>query len=534
MMIYCLENEFISQAVRYTMEFVLNSSGFFFKWMPKPVPDIRNTIHITYGDSSGIQADKPAIILPRIYPLETLHEQELEWNEMSIDGIKIPVLGLFQPPATPNTAINFDLIASIYFHLVRIEELKYKHPDEIDATVNQALLYKYNKYQTPVVDIIINWFGKNIENMLTNTKQPIIKKAAFPNGEQFGLALTHDIDITRVINPIKRSLLLFIHQLHLPGHTKYQEIQKSERKTWALDDLLDFYKRINWRATFNLISRLNEGSSFRYNINSRKFQKLFKRLNTEGHEIGFHPSRYAFNHPGRYKKELNKLKRISKVKIYGLRHHYLRCLFPQIWRVVQSLNLNYDSSLAYRRICGFRAGTTRAFSCFDHFNQSELNCLEFSTSFFEESLPNEGRDLPKTLDTISSLFKTVRRYQGVLTVLWHPSNMYQSDHFHEIWNRIVQIIEQENAFIGPLMEHLKWQDQRNQIRLTEMRQQGQEYRFNLSLHSNTEGFTLKIPGKIGQTRVENARSQFDKERGLLIIKPDSDKQTVSIQLNYLQ
>ncbi len=63
MMIYCLENEFTSPAVRYTIEFVLNSLGFFFKWIPKPVPDIHNTIHITYGDSPGIQPDEPAIIL---------------------------------------------------------------------------------------------------------------------------------------------------------------------------------------------------------------------------------------------------------------------------------------------------------------------------------------------------------------------------------------------------------------------------------------------------------------------------------------
>jgi len=299
-------------------------------------------------------------------------EQELEWNEILIDGIKIPVLGLFQPNTASYTAINFDLVASIYFHLVRIEELKYKRPDEIDDTVNQTLLYKYNRFHVPVVDIIINWFGKIIENILTSIEQPIIKKATFPNGEHFGLALTHDVDITRAINPIKRSLLSYFHRFHLLDHIKYKEIQESEENTWALDDLLDLYKSLNWPATFNFIARLTEGRSYRYNIASRKFKKLFKRLKTEGHEIGFHPSRDAFDHPRRYKKELNKLKRIGKDKIYGLRHHYLRCLFPQIWRVVQSLNLKYDCSLAYRRVTGFRAGTTKTFICFDHINQSEL------------------------------------------------------------------------------------------------------------------------------------------------------------------
>jgi hypothetical protein len=533
-MIYCLENENTSEVVRYTLEFVLNSLGYFYNWIANPISDNQDKIHISYGESSEIRSAAHTIILPKIYPLKTLHEQKLDWNEISIDGIKIPVLGLFKTKSRPNSAINFDLIASTYFHLVRMDELKYTHPDEIDATINQALLYKYNKYQTPVVDIIINWFGKNIENIHINNDRPIIKKAAFPNGEKFGVALTHDIDLTRAINPIKKRFLSFINRLQLPSWVKYERILELDRKIWALDDLLDDYKRMNLQATFNFIPRLNEGRSYRYNINSRKFKKLFKRLKIEGHEIGFHPSRYAFNHPGRYKRELKKLKRISKEQIYGLRQHYLRCLYPQIWRVVNSLNLNYDSSLAYRRMPGFRAGTTRTFSCFDHINQMKLNCLEFSTPFFEESLPNMGRDPEKARETISSIIESVNINHGILTVLWHPNNMYQSDQFQEIWEWLISKLGGEEVYLKPLSGHFKWQLQRQQITMTDIQIDHERINFAVNIPKNIDRFALHIPEVHGPIQTKKADYKIDVEKGILLIQPERDAQTIEIQIETVE
>ena len=530
MIISCLENEYTSRAVCYTLDFILNSLGFFYKWTPDPIPDNQNELRIVYGDLAEYQPAGHTIILPKIYPLEKLHELELDWNEITLNGSKIPVLGLFQTSSSHKTVINFDLIASIYFHLVRIEELNCNYPDEIDEIVDQAILYKYKRFNTPVVDIITNWFGQNVEEALTSINQPVIKKGAFPHGEQFGLALTHDIDLTRTIDPLKKSILTFFHRLHLFDHQKFLKIQESEKNIWGLDDLLDLYKQLNWQATFNFISRLTEGSSYRYNIMSRKFRKLFKRLKAEGHEIGFHPSRDSFNHPGRYKREFKKLKWVVKDNIYGLRHHYLRCLFPQIWTVVQSLNLKYDSSLAYRRIAGFRAGTTRIFPCFDHLNQTKMACSEFSTPFFEESLPDKGREFEKSYDTISSIIRTVSVNKGILTVLWHPNNMYQQGHFRKLWEALISLLRNEETFLSPLKDHFKWQCQRQQIYMKDFKTDNKIIRFDLRLPENIDSFTLHLPDVASPVHIKNGLYKREKEKGIIIIQPEPDAQIISIQL----
>ena len=529
MIISCLENEYTSRAVCYTLDFILNCLGFFYEWIRDPIPDNQNKCRIVYGDLAAYQPAEHTLILPKIYPLEELHKLEPDWKEITLNGNKIPVLGLFQTSSSPKTVINFDLIATIYLHLVRIEELGCKHPDEIDEIVNQAILYKYGRFKIPVVDIIINWFGKKIEEMLTGINQTIIKKGAFPHGEQFGLALTHDIDLTRTINPLKRSIFTFFHRLHFFNHQKFLKIQESEKNIWGLDDLLDLYKEWNWQATFNFIPRLTEGSNYRYNIMSRKFRKLFRRLKSEGHEIGFHPSRDAFNHPGRYKREFKKLRWIVKDNIYGLRHHYLRCLFPQIWTVVQSLNLKYDCSLAYRRIAGFRAGTTRVFSCFDHLNQREIACSEFSTPFFEESLPDKGREFEKSFDAISSIIRTISFNQGVLTVLWHPNNMYQQGQFRKLWEALISLLRNEETFLAPLRDHLKWQRQRQQIYMKDFQTDHKIIQFRLHIPENVDSFTLHLSDVTGPVQIKNGLYKIEKEKGIMIIQPEADAQIISIQ-----
>jgi hypothetical protein len=529
-MIYCLENENTSEAVRYTLEFALNSLGYFYKWISDPIPDNQGIVHVSYGEPAESRPEVPSIILPRIFSLNTLSEQKLEWSEILLDGIKIPVLGLIKSNSTSDSTIDFDLIASTYYHLVRMEELKYSHPDEIDASVDQTILYKYNKYQTPVVDIIINWFGKNIERMHIDNIRPIIKKAAFPNGEMFGVSLTHDVDLTRAINPVKKRFLSLLAKLSLPIREEYQGILQLDRKMWALDELLDDYKHKNWQATFNFIPRLNEGKSYRYNIKSQKFKKLFKRLKKEGHEIGFHPSRYAFDHPRRYKRELMKLERISNEKIYGLRHHYLRCLFPQIWRVVNSLNLTYDSSLAYRRMPGFRAGTTRIFSCFDHVNQVDLYCKEFSTAFFEESLPNMGKDANTAIDTISNIIKSVKLNQGILCVLWHPNNIYQSDQFQKIWEWLITNLRSEKIYLKTLRGQLNWQLQRLQITMDDIQVDREKVKLVLDIPENISSFALHIPEVQGSINVTKAKFKLDEEKWILLIQPEQNVKTIEIDM----
>jgi peptidoglycan/xylan/chitin deacetylase (PgdA/CDA1 family) len=155
-----------------------------------------------------------------------------------------------------------------------------------------------------------------------------------------------------------------------------------DRKIWAFDRLTAFYRKRKLNASFFFIARYMEGRHFRYRIRSRAFRKLLHLLHHEGHEIGLHPSRFAFEHPARYPREKARLEHTLGSPVTGMRQHYLRCLFPQIWETAHAMGLLYDTSLGYRRYHGFRAGTSHPFPTFDHRSGTMLNTYAFPLNFF--------------------------------------------------------------------------------------------------------------------------------------------------------
>ena len=137
-------------------------------------------------------------------------------------------------------------------------------------------------------------------------------------------------------------------------------IDQAEKRLWIFDKLALDYQQRNIKATFFFLAKRLENRSYRYNIGTKKYRRLLYDLHNQKHEVALHSSRFAFNKKGRYLKEKRVLEKMLQKAVVGLRQHYIRCLFPEVWRMASKSHLLYDSSLIYRRMSGFRAGTSRA------------------------------------------------------------------------------------------------------------------------------------------------------------------------------
>ena len=450
MQIYCTENEYITPAVRYTIDFLLNRAGFFFRWEKEETLQENSGIVLSYGKKTRF-ARKPSIHLPRIYDLAKLSGEEPEWHEFTINDTTLPVLGLSKSSAEP---VPFDLTATVFFFISRLEEKDFRRPDDADSRYKNSLLYRYGQFQQPLTDILSFWLAEKIIKLFRESGLPYLLKSDFPGGKQMGLALTHDVDITRVYHPLHR------HFLQWKSPRKKQDILRAEEEIWAFDRLLPFYREKGWTATFNFLARPWENTHYRYNLKSPRFRQLLKRLQEEGHEIGLHPSRYAFEHPQRYVKERRRLETAAGQTIWGMRQHYLRALFPTLWKQVEHIGLKYDATLAYRRQSGFRAGVCAPFNCFDFRENRALDCMEFPTAFFESSLPENVGNEAREIEAIEHFFAITQKYRGLLTVLWHPSNMYHHPQRSRLWNEIIKRIEIYHPYLVTLKQHYNWQKAR--------------------------------------------------------------------------
>ncbi|MCD4691951.1 MAG: hypothetical protein K8R79_03460 [Calditrichales bacterium] len=534
MKLYCYKNEFITPAVQYTIDFILNSLGYFYDWITDIETIPENSVLIVYAPVPRPFKFKGSVIhIPQNIILENIDKTDLTWQELEINNEAVPVIGKSSNIPTEDYKnyhlLQLDLPANIYFHLARIEELSFTHPDQVDAAVTKSILYKYDKFKLPVVDILSNWFSGIIDNIFKETNQLIIKKAAYPNGEEFGIALTHDVDMTRAYHPLKKFFIKFCISLGLYKNKTCQALDTEDQNTWGFDRLLNFYKQKNWRATFFFIPKYMEDAHFRYNIKNKKFKELFTQLKIDNHEIAFHPSRYSFDRPKRYLKEKKKLEKTANITIHGLRQHYLRCLFPQIWTIARKLNLKYDAGLIYRKFSGFRAGAAHPFNCFDHRNNAELNITEFPTAFFENTLPGEGKNIEQSLTVVNKIISQVKKYHGLLTALWHQNNLYQPESYPCFWDYFLKLIEKENVFLAALSEQLDWQNKRKQIQVDEITYLKTGLTFELSFPSNLNRFSLLFPSNNFEIELEDSKVNYCFNNNLLILKNNERISRITIK-----
>jgi hypothetical protein len=490
MLVSCLLNDKIGTAARYTLEFVLNNRGVFFNWINQPES---GRLVIIYGNEIKLEQSNTCYLhIPCRFDLASLHHTNLSWQEIKIEQTAVPVIGL----QASEQEIPFDLLATVYYHLTRIGEKSYINPDDVNKDISSQLLYRYGRFKLPVVDMLCCWF----DDIIGKKQVPLLKKALFPSGQVCGVAVTHDIDRIYATHPVKKWLLKKINGLTSFGSIKNEMLDQADQRLWIFDRLLADYQELGIRATLFFLARKMENRSYRYDIRTKKFRMLFQSLVQKKYEIALHASRYAFSRRKRYLRERRRLNKALGNKITGVRQHYLRCLFPELWRIAANMGLLYDSSMTYRRISGFRAGTGHPFYCYDYNRGNLLPVIECPAIFFENTLPNEGNDLEKSIAEISSLMAQVKKYQGVMVALWHQDNLYENKPYPQIWSKFLELIDHDTMYLDTVQGQIEWYDLRAKIKIKHIQQDEKGWRIRLDLPENITKFTLMLPE--GTVRVD--------------------------------
>ncbi len=493
MWIQLVKSPAIGAAERHTIENMLDRLGYFYQWRDET--QLNASVLTLLYHSQFKPLTEAIFYIPQYKRLSALSADEL-WHETDFEGKTLPVLGrrsLQLPRNHSASGFEFDLIANVYYHLFRVEEKAVNHPDEMDREISDSVLYKYGQFTIPVVDYFYRWFQKRLEESAQKNNRILVRKAVYPSGEPFGIALTHDVDFIRAYHPLKKFLKKLTASLS-QNRNASRSIEEKDKAYWAFHRILPFYEERNIRATFFFLARYSENGHFRYRIRSGRLRRLFRQLKETGHEIGLHPSRYAFEHPRRYFREKRKLQNVTDCPIAGMRHHYLRGTFPQIWRIAQSLQLSYDATMVYRDFSGFRAGVSHPYPTFDHETQESYDVYECPTLFFEHTLPQKGTDRDGAVNVLGQILEEVKAAGGLMNVLWHSGAMFRPP-FAETWNALLETLRKQSAFWAPLQEQVQWLRQRKSISLLHLQQDGRRSHLTLHLPSHPERLALDACGR---------------------------------------
>jgi peptidoglycan/xylan/chitin deacetylase (PgdA/CDA1 family) len=323
---------------------------------------------------------------------------------------------------------NIDLIASSFFMLTRYEEVVNNDPTIFDAherfPATASIAYQENFLHRPVVNEYFEILWNCIKELVLQ-----FEKKSLWGDKDFALCLTHDIDVVQKYKPLSEALTiggLLLKQHSLKKATArfvdniLVALQKRNDPFDTFDMILQLEQRHNATSTFFFMTEPDFSGG--YCLDDPKVKKALAKISAAGAETGLHAGYYSYNNQEIINRQKETLAEVLKQNDFGCRQHYLRWRSPDTWRLQEGCGLTYDTTLCFADHEGFRAGICHPFQPFDLHENRAINIWEIPLTIMDGSLSSYRKLSPKEgLTTIESYMNTVKKYQGVMVLLWHNS-----------------------------------------------------------------------------------------------------------------
>ncbi|POY35789.1 hypothetical protein C3K47_13605 [Solitalea longa] len=333
---------------------------------------------------------------------------------------------------------DIDIFGSIFFCLTLYEEVGSDHRDEFGRfPFHASILVKEKIKHRPIV----NEYLEILFRLLQVLSSEINRKE-----RSYRLNITHDVDKPRAHDfPFKTFLKDCAKDviMHRSGTLLMKRVQsrfikeddyhKNKDPFNTFKFLMDVSDRLGLISEFNFIVIDGKGSvDGAYDIESKFIKQVMKNIHHRGHLLGFHPSFYTFCDVEKTQQEFHKFIKVCKElgiqqEQYGGRQHYLRWKNPDSWRIWDQIGADFDSSVGWKSISGFRSGTCFEYPVFDLISRKQLKLRERSLHVMEISQEecSSEEDFRKHVIELS---KACKHYQGELVLLFHNDRVLSPKH----------------------------------------------------------------------------------------------------------
>jgi len=332
---------------------------------------------------------------------------------------------------TPNGQefwLPIDIFGACFFMLTRYEELVKTDRDEHNRFPPKAMLAHQEGFiERPIVNeyIEILWSG------LKRVWPSLIRKK-----REYRLLLSHDVDdilsvvgkpLKQVIRRIGGDLIVRRDLIMVLRNMQAAWLGCAEKDPFnTFDFIMDLSEKNGVSSTFNFMTDLGHTKyDQRYNIDHPWARHCLRRIVQRGHLIGFHPTYGSYLNAERTKSEFLRLKMAAEEEgaeqnEWGGRQHYLRWQNPTTWQHWEEAGLNYDSTLGFADLIGFRTGCCYEYPVFNLQERKKLNLRERSLMVMDGTVTDRDGTITNILwGKIFHLNDICKKFSGDFTLLWH-------------------------------------------------------------------------------------------------------------------
>jgi hypothetical protein len=335
----------------------------------------------------------------------------------------------------------FDVFAASFYLLSRYEEYLPHKKDMYGRYAHEnSLAFKENFLHLPLINLWIEDFKKAIQRKFPSF---------IAHRSSFTFLPTYDIDEAysykhkqwwRTIGGAVRSVV------------NGQWSMISERIKVLLGKMEDPYDSFAWMHQLHQQYNLkpyyfflvaNETGRYDKNIlPSKKSMRELIRKHSDRYSIGIHPSWQSGDDPHKLKLEILKLGHISGKQILSSRQHFIRFTLPHTYRLLIDLGIEFDFSMGYGSINGFRASVATPFFWYDLIKEEQTKLLLYPFCFMEaNSFFEQKFSLQKTFEELQHYCNIVKSVNGTLITIWHNTFLGTSKLFagwREVYEQFVR------------------------------------------------------------------------------------------------
>lgn len=325
------------------------------------------------------------------------------------------------------------------------------------------LFSKDEEYRPPILDK----FGRFPYYLSKNRDifEPIVSKFLVENGlnisyqdnKKFAVCLTHDIDI---VYPSKLGSFYNITKSLLAGHQiketleiPFYRISKKWNPLWNFRRIMNMEEKYNATSSFYFLALHKGDLDFNFKIEDLKNE--LSNIADRGWEVGLHGGHEAYNNLEKIKENKRMLENVLGKRVVGYRNHYLRFKIPDTWSLLSEAGFKYDTTFGYADCVGFRNGMCHPFKPFNLNTNEEIEILEIPLTIMDRTLFNYMNfDFKGAWHKVKDLIDVVKKYNGVITILWHNTDMIGNE--HRLYEKILQYCYEQGAWMTSGEEIWKW------------------------------------------------------------------------------
>jgi peptidoglycan/xylan/chitin deacetylase (PgdA/CDA1 family) len=277
---------------------------------------------------------------------------------------------------------------------------------------------------------------------------PIMEKIEWPEGKQFAVFLSHDVD------RVRKTYQFFTHFIIERRLYHLSSLFLKPNPYWCFEKIMDIERKYDVRSTFFFLKETKKLEIFhrstyihslgRYDFKEPAVSQMIKTLDEDGWEIGLHGSYDSYKNKDLLLKEKKELETVLGKPVIGIRQHFLNLEIPKTWEFQKSIGFRYDATFGYKDKIGYRDERCLPFQPFnDHFLIIPLIVMD-GTAF------SRYKDDTSRWDAIKELINYAEKNSGLISFLWHQRvfNEKEFPDWSTLYERIIKECKERSAWFA--------------------------------------------------------------------------------------